>query len=179
MSYVKSASAFLTDMDEIIPNLYLGNMRAAQTKAFLDKYMITHILTAATSISPEYPEDYIYKVVHLYDQEEQDLFECLEDSFRFIDEALRGAGTILVHCAAGVSRSASIVIGYLMWSRKKSFLEAFTFVRSKRPIIGPNDGFMWQLQLYEKMGLKIDPNHEEYRLWMNHRDDVVKQFFIS
>ena len=54
-----------------------------------------------------------------------------------------------MHCAAGVSRSASIVIAYIMWDKKMSFEEAFEFVESKRNI-GPNNGFIEQLKLFEK-----------------------------
>ena len=54
-----------------------------------------------------------------------------------------------MHCAAGVSRSASIVIAYIMWDKKMSFEEAFEFVESKRKI-GPNNGFIEQLKLFEK-----------------------------
>jgi protein-tyrosine phosphatase len=53
---------------------------------------------------------------------------------------------VLVHCAAGVSRSASFVIAYIMKSRKIGFDEAYTFVKSKRPIITPNSGFVKQLK---------------------------------
>jgi len=46
-----------------------------------------------------------------------------------------------VHCAAGVSRSASIVIAYLMKINHWTFENAYSFVKSKRKIIDPNFGF--------------------------------------
>ena len=49
---------------------------------------------------------------------------------------------------AGVSRSASIVIGFLMEHRGMSFTEAFDWVKTKRPKIQPNQGFLKQLKLY-------------------------------
>ena len=50
---------------------------------------------------------------------------------------------------AGVSRSATIVIAYLMWKKKMKFDEAFSFVQKKRTIV-PNYGFKQQLKLFEK-----------------------------
>ena len=50
------------------------------------------------------------------------------------------------HCAAGVSRSASILIAYLMREKKMKYQEAHDFVKSKRSIIIPNSGFVQQLK---------------------------------
>lgn len=74
---------------------------------------------------------------------------------------------------AGISRSASVVIGFestscssnarfLMWRDKLSFKEALYKVKDRRPVIWPNSGFTEQLQLFDEMGLKIDPTHEKY-----------------
>ncbi len=57
---------------------------------------------------------------------------------------------ILVHCARGKSRSASMVIGYLIWKEKISFEEAYYRVKKKRPIIAINHGFEKQLKAFEK-----------------------------
>jgi protein-tyrosine phosphatase len=55
-----------------------------------------------------------------------------------------------VHCAAGVSRSATIVIAYLIMKKNMTCEEALKFARSKRPIIDPNPGFISQLIKFEK-----------------------------
>ncbi|XP_078408041.1 dual specificity protein phosphatase 19 isoform X2 [Cetorhinus maximus] len=58
-------------------------------------------------------------------------------------------GIVLVHCNAGVSRSASIAIGYLMWENGLSFKDAFSIVKNARQTINPNPGFMEQLRNYQ------------------------------
>nr|CEL67977.1 TPA: dual specificity phosphatase, catalytic domain-containing protein [Neospora caninum Liverpool] len=58
-------------------------------------------------------------------------------------------GNVLVHCAKGISRSASFVICYLMFRRCWSYNDSFTYIRRKRPIY-PNVGFQIQLQEIEK-----------------------------
>ncbi|KTG38377.1 hypothetical protein cypCar_00018056 [Cyprinus carpio] len=72
-----------------------------------------------------------------------------QDAAHDIDtlKKLKG-GVVLVHCNAGVSRSASVVIGFLMSQEKMSFDEAFSAVKTARPYIQPNPGFMSQLKKY-------------------------------
>jgi dual specificity phosphatase 12 len=50
-------------------------------------------------------------------------------------------GKVLVHCFAGVSRSATIIIAYMMQEHGMNYHSAFKFVKSKRPFINPNEGF--------------------------------------
>uniref|UniRef100_A0A8C8Y8B2 Dual specificity phosphatase 19 n=2 Tax=Panthera TaxID=9688 RepID=A0A8C8Y8B2_PANLE len=59
-------------------------------------------------------------------------------------------GVVLVHCNAGVSRAAAIVIGFLMNSEEISFISAFSLVKNARPSICPNAGFMEQLRTYQE-----------------------------
>eukprot|EP00565_Helicotheca_tamesis_P002234 CAMPEP_0185733926 /NCGR_PEP_ID=MMETSP1171-20130828/20938_1 /TAXON_ID=374046 /ORGANISM="Helicotheca tamensis, Strain CCMP826" /LENGTH=220 /DNA_ID=CAMNT_0028403787 /DNA_START=150 /DNA_END=813 /DNA_ORIENTATION=- len=47
----------------------------------------------------------------------------------------------LVHCIQGVSRSSTIVIGYLVSREGWSLRDALDHVRSLRPIVRPNRGF--------------------------------------
>jgi len=57
---------------------------------------------------------------------------------------------VLVHCLAGMSRSATIVIAYLLATTPMTTEEATAFVRSKRSVIRPNQGFTKQLEQYER-----------------------------
>jgi len=59
-------------------------------------------------------------------------------------------GKTLVHCVAGVSRSASICLAFLMKYCKMTLKESYNHVKSRRPIIRPNAGFFRQLIEYEK-----------------------------
>ena len=68
----------------------------------------------------------------------------------FIKEGMSRGG-VLVHCHAGVSRSATCVIAYLMQERDMGFDKAFAFASKKRPVIFPNMGFQKQLHEFEKL----------------------------
>lgn len=57
---------------------------------------------------------------------------------------------MLIHCHAGISRSATVCIAYLMYKNNLSLEKAFDHVRSRRGVISPNLNFMQQLQEFEK-----------------------------
>ncbi|XP_053154072.1 dual specificity protein phosphatase 12 isoform X2 [Hemicordylus capensis] len=68
---------------------------------------------------------------------------------------------------AGVSRSVAVVTAYLMKTNNLSFEEAYTFVQAIKPDAKMNEGFEWQLKLYEKMGCEVDVTsaiYKQYRL---------------
>ena len=57
---------------------------------------------------------------------------------------------VLVHCYAGVSRSASVVIAYLMNQHGMSLKDAYQYVKNKRYFIKPNEGFRKQLVQFQR-----------------------------
>ncbi len=100
------------------------------------------ILTVARDIEPSFPDKFEYKIIDIIDDEEEDIKKSFIECIEFIEEkTVKEGKTILVHCAAGVSRSASVVIAYTMWKNQVSLKEAFATVRSKRPCVWPNEGF--------------------------------------
>lgn len=58
-------------------------------------------------------------------------------------------GNVLVHCRMGISRSASLVIAFLMRKYKCGYDKAFVKVKDRRPIVHPNTGFVSQLKQYD------------------------------
>ena len=67
----------------------------------------------------------------------------------FPDEARQTGTGVLVHCQAGVSRSPTIVISYLMKHTRMSMVDAYKLVKNRRSIISPNLNFMGQLVQWE------------------------------
>jgi len=104
--------------------------------------------------------------VPLRDTEAENLLDHLEPCLDFVDEG-RKVGNVLVHCFAGVSRSASIIVAYLMRSEQKSLEEALESLKEVSESACPNDGFLDQLKLFEEMGFKVDtssPLYKRFRL---------------
>ena len=77
------------------------------------------------------------------------MFPALELCLNYLRSCLTKEEHVLVHCNAGVSRSATVVIAFLMKEKNFSFQEAFHHVKKRRPCIRPNEGFVKQLQLLE------------------------------
>jgi protein-tyrosine phosphatase len=73
----------------------------------------------------------------------------LSTAVKFIEDCREDGGIVLVHCAAGVSRSATVVAAWLMVSKKMSHKEALSFLAARRKVICPNPGFVKQLELFE------------------------------
>lgn len=73
------------------------------------------------------------------------------------DEARRKGSAVLVHCLAGVSRSVTVTLAYLMHARSLCLNDAFSLVRARKPDVSPNFHFMEQLHSFERQ-LKTDPN---------------------
>jgi protein-tyrosine phosphatase len=98
----------------------------------------------------------VYKKINLFDDENEDIEKYFNQSFEFIENALKNKkNSVLVHCNAGVSRSSAFVIAYLLQKGIfKNFKDAFDHVKKCRPIISPNSGFIEQLiQLEKKINL--------------------------
>jgi protein-tyrosine phosphatase len=78
----------------------------------------------------------------------------MDESNKFIEKQLADDKKIIVHCMAGISRSVSLVLSYLMYKYKMSYEKALATVRKNRPIANPNEGFMRQLRKkYEYTGM--------------------------
>ncbi|XP_050579184.1 dual specificity protein phosphatase MPK-4 isoform X2 [Bombus affinis] len=105
------------------------------------------------------------KYIQVTDMPREDLLTHFEDSYEFIDHSLQQNEKILVHCYFGISRSATIVIAYLMKKYKKSFYDAFEAVKEKRRFVGPNAGFLAQLKLYEEMGFGVDNTNVQFKMY--------------
>ena len=90
------------------------------------------------------------------DKPDSNIRAYFEEAHQFIKEALSSMeeNRVLIHCQAGVSRSATICISYFMAVESMSLEAAFSFVKVRRPIINPNAGFMKSLQEFEAILLK-------------------------
>ena len=137
------------DMDEITPNLYLGNLSGAENINRLKELGIKKVLSLLEKFFwPQYNEsdNITHKTLSIHDFDQENIIKYFGECLNFI----KGDDKILVHCAVGASRSATVVIAYIMWIKKMPFKEALEFVQNKRFIVSPNPGFEEQLQIFEK-----------------------------
>ncbi|XP_041866088.1 dual specificity protein phosphatase 19-like isoform X2 [Melanotaenia boesemani] len=131
------------------PFLLLASQDAAHDIDTLQRYKVSHVLNVAYGVTNLFPDQMVYKTLQILDLPDTQITSYLEECSAFIDQARKQEGVVLVHCNAGVSRSASIVIGYLMLGEGLSFDDAYSQVKLARPSIRPNPGFYQQLQNYK------------------------------
>jgi protein-tyrosine phosphatase len=157
--YWSKNCGFLVDLvpdlsiHEIIPRLYLSGDDAACNRDILESKNITHVLNLTTNVPNKFEPNIKYMKYVIYDLPNQDVVNMFNESFKFIDETLSSNehNSVLVHCNAGVSRSPTFIIAYLLQKRMfTTFRDAFDYVKSKRAIINPNFGFIMQLLQLEK-----------------------------
>ena len=127
--------------------LYLGNRHAAASLSLLRNLGVTHVVNAADEQPNFHPEDLVYYNCYLKDNLTERV--DFEGPLRFIQSALDQGGVVFVHCAAGVSRSATIVLAYLMRAHGMSLNQAMQLVVARRPVIDPNPNYVQQLQEFE------------------------------
>lgn len=138
----------------IVDNLWLGNWEAAIDADFLDRAGIRGIICLNRRMKDDetvcaYMKRDIKELhIGIDDQPGEPIRKEFAMCYQFI-ENMRGA-PVLIHCTAGISRSATIMTSYLMRKKHMTFEDAYDLVQSRRPIVSVNPGFRQQLLKYEK-----------------------------
>eukprot|EP00056_Hartaetosiga_gracilis_P022622 m.31924 g.31924 ORF g.31924 m.31924 type:complete len:211 (+) comp9741_c1_seq3:203-835(+) len=162
-SYVINAIDYMSKNEKIpsaiLPGLYLSGVKGAINLDFQIKSNIKLIVCCAKNLDDFWPvlkkkrvmtrEAGIHtRLVELVDAPDQVLDESLvRDVVSEIQKCLENSGAVLVHCAQGKSRSATIVMAYLALAKGfTDYNKALEFIREKRPMAEPNEGFKKQLK---------------------------------
>ncbi|XP_057841042.1 dual specificity protein phosphatase PHS1 isoform X2 [Cryptomeria japonica] len=126
--------------------LFIGGALAAKSINTLQYLGVTHILCLCPNeigqSEAQYPELFEYKNFAIYDTDDANISSLFEDACNFIEGVERIGGKILVHCFEGKSRSATVVLAYLMLCKHQTLLEAWTQLKRVHRRAQPNDGFM-------------------------------------
>ena len=124
----------------------MGNEDGQRDLKTLKDLGISHILICGSYLKTFHPKDFNYLQLEMDDSLEEDLNKFIPNCFDFIEKSQK----IYVHCAAGISRSASIVIAYLMYKKKITYEQSYKIVKEHRKEIFPNPNFEEQLKKMEK-----------------------------
>ncbi|XP_061691661.1 dual specificity protein phosphatase 1 [Syngnathoides biaculeatus] len=138
---------------EILPFLYLGSAYHASRKDMLDMLGITALINVSANCPNHFEDSFLYKSIPVEDNHKADISSWFNEAIEFIDSVRNNGGRVFVHCQAGISRSATICLAYLMRTNRVKLDEAFEFVKQRRSIISPNFSFMGQLLQFESQVL--------------------------
>ena len=135
---------------EVMPNLWLGSDKAACQLAILRNAGIR----ACVNCTPQphlHPSHFAYHHIPVGDSPDVDILKHLPAALSWVQQHMAAGRPVLVYCHAGVSRSPTIILGMLLHLRTNmTLMQAWTHLKRLRPVIRPNDGFLEQLQKYER-----------------------------
>lgn len=139
---------FSNDCQEIVPGLFIGHLGCATDPINLKNHKITRIVDV--SRRPYVPPPGVVVLrIPIPDVADYDIRKILRTTNNFIEQSLKQGHCVLVHCWWGISRSASVVIAYLMAKYRINYDSAFELVKRKRSVVQPNAGFVRFLKLYQ------------------------------
>lgn len=158
--------------------LFLGTQEAAQDRSLLRRYTVSRIVCvgtpafhqheeenghganggdggdSSTKFSGDATEDLGYHEVNIKDLPSENLLGRLDACVAFIEDGMRRGESVLVNCVYAQSRSAAVVVAYLM-REGLSLSQATDKVREAQPTVHINPGFEAQLQLYYDLGCRL------------------------
>jgi protein-tyrosine phosphatase len=153
-----------SDIDEIIPHLFISNWFTSNNIDIIKKYNIKAVITVETSSKPVdilnyYKNNNIdFMHIYLYDAPNAPIHNFFDESYNFIKKHISKHENVLVHCFAGISRSSTIILNYIIKDLYRNdydriryenpnsvLLYVLNYAMSKRNIINPNNGFVNQL----------------------------------
>lgn len=152
---VKLAYTNFTTYSKVDDSLYIGSKFISMDK--LKRLKITNIVRLLppdldindTDKLPSAGWKGTSIIIRLNDSVVSDIMPAIYMAVPYIDNVIKSGGRVYVHCEAGISRSATIVIAYLMAKHKWTYEQAFVHLKKKRPVILPNLGFESQLRTNE------------------------------
>lgn len=162
------------DMDEIIPNLWLGNYKAAYNYKKLINNNIRNVINICDNVETPFKNDGItYLHIPVKDRElsnkffingvnvKEYMYAQLTRAILMIFDSLNNNEGILVHCKKGASRSACIVKYFLMIYYDFDSQKAIDFIKNKRPIAFPREK---NIMMFEK---KLIENKQKFKQYFN------------
>jgi protein-tyrosine phosphatase len=138
---------------EIIPGLWLGNAIASQDLDFINKNNINAVFNCTKNLPFAHSVKRKYRLPvddNLQDEEIRNMeLMSFEVVYKVIHEYKQGS--ILIHCAAGMQRSAAVVAMFLIATKNMKTEEAIAYIRTQRPIaFQPGPNFLKAIQGFER-----------------------------
>ncbi|KAL6069885.1 Protein phosphatase Slingshot 3, variant 2 [Balamuthia mandrillaris] len=172
----------------VVEGLYLGNEWNAIDRELLIELDVSAVVNAAwpnVRNHFEADEGFKYLWLEVYEDPKEDIAQHFDPSVDFIEEALKEGRTSLVHSKSGNSRATSLCVAYLMRSRGWPLFNALLHIKRLRASAQPNDGFLQQLILFERVlqernerrevNEEEDEEEDEQEEEENKRDDEAEE----
>ncbi|KAL7716142.1 Dual specificity protein phosphatase [Entamoeba marina] len=170
------------ELSEIEPWLFVSGEAMASDPEILERTEIGYVINAAISVAKTgFPQKIEYLAFDMNDNTEQDLSSFIFHAIDFLSSIRqkKGRNKCLVHCQAGISRSVSLVLAYLMYINNMTFDNALSYVLSKRKVACPNISFECQLKNFETLLRTHHPSHVVYLKLRPHINSTIKPLYVA
>jgi dual specificity phosphatase 12 len=170
-------------ISEIEPGLYLGDFASSSVLSTLINNGITAIVSLANNESESWyrpaNRELVPAASHMFvccaDSPTQDILVKLEDMCDFIEtQSAKPNSHVLVHCTAGKSRSATVVVAYLMRKNREGLDAVLKRVKQKRRV-EPSGNFIDQLEIWEAVGYHVWEDADRTRPKEEYREFIERQ----
>jgi hypothetical protein len=140
------------DSTLIVDQLYLGNSCNARNYYELENNKVGLIINSSPCISNYFQNEFEYYNVKVEDISGADILCHLDNTVTKMHEFIESnpQKSVFVHCFMGSSRSATIIIAYLMKYHNYNLRDALNFVKEKREVVNLNQDFFKQLSEFDK-----------------------------
>eukprot|EP01062_Namystynia_karyoxenos_P041203 TRINITY_DN30006_c0_g2_i1.p1 TRINITY_DN30006_c0_g2~~TRINITY_DN30006_c0_g2_i1.p1 ORF type:complete len:500 (+),score=130.33 TRINITY_DN30006_c0_g2_i1:94-1593(+) len=159
------------DVSFVAPGLFLSSYQGAGAKTKLKDAGVTAILCLDSELRPKHPGEFVYKSLDLQDDVYSNLLARVSEGLEFIQEAKQTGGGCLVHCEKGKSRSATMVLAWLMICGRRDLRRAWAEAHAARDIISPNRFFKRQLLRLQQMAQAGGGHFEQHPLYEFHQSE--------
>jgi len=135
-------------ISKVTESLYISGIVSVNPST-VEEHSITCVVNATTEVPTLRLDGVANLKLWLDDTPESDSRQYFDMVADLIQAQTDQGGRTLVHCLAGVSRSATFCLAYLLKYERKSLREAYEYLAARRPMVRPNLGFWRQLIAYE------------------------------
>ncbi|KAM0791179.1 hypothetical protein ACM66B_005663 [Microbotryomycetes sp. NB124-2] len=161
-------------MNKVMTNLWIGDYASSQAQPTLNHHGITHVVAAMRQTYESLPGMTVHRVP-VDDTDTTNIIQHFPQVCDFIAQARLDSQGVLVHCQAGISRSATLVAAYLMRDMGLTADKALQKIKKARPNVEPTEFFMLQLELWERCECEWNPVKwpEERRFLMSFAQNQI------
>lgn len=168
------------DAQEILSGIYLGSVYAANDLPQLQKRHISCVLDF-TGYVHQYPGIQYCSFKNIDDDPNQPMIPLFPTALAFMNYCQENNYNLLVNCHAGISRSSTVIIAYLIHYRNMTVVSSVNYLRSKRSKVSPNHGFLKELEKFVYMDhhliqdkIDIDCYNFNHNLPVTEYDPAIK-----
>ncbi|CAH8510096.1 unnamed protein product [Dicrocoelium dendriticum] len=147
---VSTLTADIPTPSAVLPHVFLGSQLDAMSHTICHEYRITHIINVSVDgPAPKHIRPENFHRIPVNDNYTDCMRSFFDEAFVFIDKVKVAKGRVLIHCSAGISRSPTLAIAYLMSSFRMPMRTAYNLIKTVRSTVAPNFNFLGQLLDFE------------------------------